>query len=82
MLGGKIISPKEKQLLLSLAQHQPLLLLKGSELEEREGQQTGLGLGWRLGLSSVCFPKCASCHAARGDLGQLRRGTRGAGLKI
>lgn len=28
MLGGKIIFPKEKQLLLSLAQHQPLLLLK------------------------------------------------------
>lgn len=30
MLGGKITFPKEKQLFLSLAQHQPLLLLKGS----------------------------------------------------
>lgn len=28
MLGRKIIFPKEKQLLLSLAQYQPLLLLK------------------------------------------------------
>lgn len=33
MLGGKIIFPKEKQLLLSLAQHQPLLLLKETVAE-------------------------------------------------